>query len=185
MKFNITVELEWMGEEGDLDAEVKGQIIDGVVSRISKGAVDEVTKAAKVAVEKQIAEAINIQVIKITEELLSGEFDITDRWGDKVVSKTTVKGELKKSLDAFLTERVDKEGRPVKDSYGTYDTRMNWLIKKNYTDQFDGLKKEVDALSKRISTELKAYIDNLLKAQLGESIAKAIGLDTILKTEAK
>lgn len=180
MKLNIQVELEWIDEEGNLDEQVRNQIISGVVARVSRGNIEEAERAAKEAIRTQVAATIDNQIIKITEELLAGEFDVTDRWGEVKVHQTTVKKELKKELDAFLTQKVDKDGRPQPDGYGSYDTRINWLIQRTLLDKYTGLKKEVEQVSAKIQAELKEYVDSLLKAQLGEGIAKAIGLDAII-----
>lgn len=40
MKINITVDVEWIGEDGNIDDEVKSEIINGVKSAISKQCMD-------------------------------------------------------------------------------------------------------------------------------------------------
>lgn len=55
MKLNITVDLDWLEEDGNIDEEVKHQIIQGVKSAISRQCLDKVEKKAS----EQINQAIN------------------------------------------------------------------------------------------------------------------------------
>jgi hypothetical protein len=178
MKFNITVDLDWLEEEGgNLDEIVKSQVIDAVVSRVSASAIGEATRAAQEAASGRILAAIDEQVAQITKSLLDRRFDLTDKYGHVKVADTCVMDELKKQLDGFLTERVDSNGKKAEYSRDE-DTRLNWLLK----SQIDSnVKAQVRIVGETVQRELKAYIDTTLKAQIGENVAKAIGLDGIIK----
>ncbi len=88
MKLNITVELDWLDENGDIDAEVKHEIINGVKEAISRDCLAKVEKEASEQINKAIAEsitsarqAINQKAVQFANDWLLKEVTVTDKWG--------------------------------------------------------------------------------------------------------
>ncbi|HDL7468054.1 TPA: hypothetical protein PXO03_004093 [Yersinia enterocolitica] len=116
MKLNISVELEWLGEDGDLDAEVKQEIISGVKNAISRDCLAKVEKEASAQINQAINESISVakkaieqKAIKFADDWLAKEVTVTDKWGD-VQDCLTITDLIKRSFDKTLEKKVDSSG---------------------------------------------------------------------------
>lgn len=116
MKLNISVELEWLGEDGDLDAEVKQEIISGVKNAISRDCLAKVEKEASAQINQAINESISVakkaieqKAIKFADDWLEKEVTVTDKWGD-VQDCLTITDLIKRSFDKTLEKKVDSSG---------------------------------------------------------------------------
>lgn len=116
MKLNISVELEWLGEDGDLDAEVKQEIISGVKNAISRDCLAKVEKKASAQINQAINESISVakkaieqKAIKFADDWLEKEVTVTDKWGD-VQDCLTITDLIKRSFDKTLEKKVDSSG---------------------------------------------------------------------------
>jgi len=116
MKLNITVDLEWLGEDGDMDAEVKHEVISGVKNAISRDCLAKVEKEASVQINQAINEsimtakkAIEQKAIQFADDWLMKEVTVTDKWGD-VQDCLTVTDLIKRSFDKTLEKKVDSSG---------------------------------------------------------------------------
>ncbi|EKN3986981.1 hypothetical protein ACTD34_004385 [Yersinia enterocolitica] len=116
MKLNISVELEWLGEDGDLDAEVKQEIISGVKNAISRDCLAKVEKEASEQINQAINESISVakkaieqKAIKFADDWLEKEVTVTDKWGD-VQDCLTITDLIKRSFDKTLEKKVDSSG---------------------------------------------------------------------------
>ena len=69
---------------------------------------------------------------------------------------------------------MDENGQT--NSYRANITRLSYIINKNidYT-----MKQKVDEAAKEIKKGLEKYIEDTLKAQIGENVAKLIGINKI------
>lgn len=177
-KFNITVELDWLDEEGCIDNAVKEAIVDNISARFSTKISDQIVEQAETQITQKINGVIDTKVNEITENFLHREFVPLDKYGDQRGPKTTVLELLKKRLDDYLEEKVDKNGNTG--GYNCETKRLNYIIQKNIDDS---LNRKIEAVGKQIKSALEQYIDTTLKAQIGENVAKAIGLDKLIKTK--
>ncbi|HHX7278752.1 TPA: hypothetical protein ACVHP4_004397 [Yersinia enterocolitica] len=116
MKLNISVELEWLGEDGNLDAEVKQEIISGVKNAISRDCLAKVEKEASEQINQAINESISVvkkaieqKAIKFADDWLEKEVTVTDKWGD-VQDCLTITDLIKRSFDKTLEKKVDSSG---------------------------------------------------------------------------
>lgn len=153
MKLNITVELDWLGEDGDIDAEVKHEIINGVKKSISRDCLAKVEKEASKQIDEAIAEsitsarqAINQKAVQFADDWLMKEVKVTDKWGD-VKEQISITDMVKRSFDQTLEKKVDSRGNFTKDSYeGTplikYLTGN--LIQELVQEKIKPLQKEID-----------------------------------------
>lgn len=174
-KFNITVELDWVDEEGSIDDVVKNEIIENITTRFSKKLNDEIIKTAEKKVSEKINASIDKEINTILDKLLNNKFDLVDEYGDVIKAKTSAIQIIKQKLDGFLTEKVDKEGKT--NSYNTCMTRLDYIINKNITYTME---QKVNKAAEQVRIALEKHIDTTLKQQIGENVAKIIGIDKII-----
>lgn len=172
-KFNITIDLDWMDEEGGIDESVKQEIINNITAKVSADITDEITKEAEEKIQQSISDTIDDKVNSIIDTLLNRKFDVTDKWGDIKQKNVSVIDLFKQRMDDYFSEHVDSDGRVI--SYGG-QTRLNYLISRNIDYN---MKNKIEKAAAEIKYGLENYIDTTIKAQIGENVAKAIGLDKI------
>jgi len=170
MRFNVTVEIDWL-EDGSLDDEIKSHIVGEIVERISKESLVSVKRDA----EKRVSSKIEELVTKTYEGFLSKGVTITNEWGEVKRENVTIYDIIKEKADNWLTRKVDKEGR--ESNYGADWTRMEWLINHQLDKQ---TKRMSDEIVKKVSEEIKKYINDSVKASIGEKLVKEIGLENII-----
>jgi DNA-directed RNA polymerase subunit L len=176
-KINISVDIDWLGEDGTLDGALKDEIVNAVVSRIAADSLKGIGQKVDNMVEARVKEAVGVKLNEVLEDFLNKPRTITDRWGDVQKENVTVIGLLKKSCEDFIEGYVDKDGEPT--SYSSYDhnkKRIDYIIEKNISSTLDfSIKKAAE----EIKNKLKEYIDTTLKTQIGENVAQVIGLNSI------
>ncbi|ENI0494913.1 hypothetical protein ABW745_004425 [Yersinia enterocolitica] len=153
MKLNISVELEWLGEDGDLDAEVKQEIINGVKNAISRDCLAKVEKEASAQINQAINESISVakkaieqKAIKFADEWLEKEVTVTDKWGD-VQDCLTITDLIKHTFDGLMEKKVNNEGS-FDVGYGNGTRLITWLTDKRVQDvvqeKLKGINKDID-----------------------------------------
>ncbi|EMQ4317186.1 hypothetical protein [Yersinia enterocolitica] len=153
MKLNISVELEWLGEDGDLDAEVKQEIISGVKNAISRDCLAKVEKEASAQINQAINESISVakkaieqKAIKFADEWLEKEVTVTDKWGD-VQDCLTITDLIKHTFDGLMEKKVNNEGS-FDVGYGNGTRLITWLTDKRVQDvvqeKLKGINKDID-----------------------------------------
>lgn len=153
MKLNISVELEWLGEDGDLDAEVKQEIISGVKNAISRDCLAKVEKEASAQINQEINESISVakkaieqKAIKFADEWLEKEVTVTDKWGD-VQDCLTITDLIKHTFDGLMEKKVNNEGS-FDVGYGNGTRLITWLTDKRVQDvvqeKLKGINKDID-----------------------------------------
>lgn len=180
-KFNITVELDWMDEEYNLDEEIKETIINSIVNKVQDRLIQQVDTECNNKINSQIA---NIE--KTVSDKLNGMMDaffdeprdVTDNYGDVVKKGVTVRDTLKKACDKFMDQSLDEYGNPTTYSYNAkYKTRVDYIVAKSIDYNMESaIKRAVsdvtDNLKKKISAEVKK--------QMGEKLANILELDKML-----
>lgn len=153
MKLNISVELEWLGEDGDLDAEVKQEIISGVKNAISRDCLAKVEKEASAQINQAINESISVakeaieqKAIKFADDWLEKEVTVTDKWGD-VQDCLTITDLIKRTFDGLMEKKVNNEGS-FDVGYGNGTRLITWLTDKRVQDvvqeKLKGINKDID-----------------------------------------
>ncbi|EKN6050853.1 hypothetical protein DVQ90_22360 [Yersinia enterocolitica] len=153
MKLNISVELEWLGEDGELDAEVKQEIISGVKNAISRDCLAKVEKEASAQINQAINESISVakkaieqKAIKFADEWLEKEVTVTDKWGD-VQDCLTITDLIKRTFDGLMEKKVNNEGS-FDVGYGNGTRLITWLTDKRVQDvvqeKLKGINKDID-----------------------------------------
>lgn len=178
MKLKVEVDLEWIGEEGNIDEEVKSQIISGICSKINKVSQDEIVKKVNDKIAKECDALINQRITEILNEFVSKEIKVTDQWGD-VKQEIKIADLLKKRFDSFMTEKVDGEGKAS--TYGTKYIRMEWIIDKRVRDYCAVKTKEMVV---DVENKIKEILSIDLELKVKNKIIENLGLSEILKQKS-
>lgn len=180
-KFNIEVELDWLDEDGAIDEVLKNEIIDTVTSKVAAQTVAGIDKQLDKIIQTQSEKAeqlVSERLNDMLEDFMTRPRTITDQWGDVKKTNISVVDMLKEACDNFIEGKVDEQGRDAKHSYGKTMPRIQYVISKQIDYKME---KGIESAAKQIKEGLQKYIDDTLKAQIGESVAKIIGLDKIVE----
>lgn len=191
MKINITVDVDWIEEDGSIDDEVKHQIIQGVKNSISKSCLDKVQAQASKSIDQAIDEsikkaqrAIEERAIKFTDDWLENEVTITDKWGDKA-DCLTIKDLIKKTFDGLLQKKVDKDGR-FTDSYNANTTLIHWLsgqrVEQVVSEKLGSMSKVIDdQITKAVNAGIRENVAN----KFAEMVVQTAKINNQLAIESK
>lgn len=176
MKLNITVDLEWLGEDGDLDNEIKNQIIDGVKSAISRDCLAKVEKEASQQINQAITEsivaarkAIEQKAVKFADDWLEKEVTITDKWGD-TQDCLTITDLIKRTFDGLMEKKVDDKGNFV-DSFSGKTRLINWLTGKRVEDI---VQDKLKVINKDIDRQIAEYINEGIRQNVANKFAEMV-----------
>lgn len=169
MKLNITIDLEWLGEDGDMDAEVKHEIINGVKNAISRDCLAKVEKEASTQINQAINEsiatakkAIEQKAIKFADDWLEKEVTITDKWGD-VQDCMTITDIIKRSFDKTMEKKVNSDGNFTNDGYNSMPL-IKYLMGKR-------MEELVQAKIKPLQKEIDTAIINAVNAGIRKNVS--------------
>ncbi len=180
-KFNITVELEWMDEEYNLDEQVRETIINSVVNKVQDRLVQQVDTECNNRINNQMASienAVSDKLNGIMDEFFDEPRDVTDKWGNVVKKGVTVRETLKSACDEFMNQSLDENGRPTTSSYNTkYKTRVDYIVAKSIDSNMTyAIKNAVST----VTDNLKKKITEEVKKQMGDKLANILELDKML-----
>lgn len=179
-KFNITVDIDWIDEEYNVDDIIKDEIISSIVpqvkEKILKQAEDDCTKkinSQMAEIENTISQRLN----NMMDEFFSTPKDITDKYGDVVDRGVTVKSKLKAACDKFIEQPVNKDGNPDNGWNPKYKSRVEYLVEKSMNHDMEWtIKKTVD----EVTNNLKKRITEEVKDQLGNKLANILDLNNLI-----
>ena len=171
MKFTIEVDVDWLGEDGSLDAELQSKVVHQIEQRVSAAAMERLEQEASSRVGSIIDEAVN----KLLASWLEKPVTITDRYGD-VKEKGAITELIKKRFDAFWQEKVDQNGRT--DSYSRNETRLQWLIDGRITKHCKGF---AEGLAKEVNAQVEKVMTDKLKLALGAELVDRLGVPALVK----
>lgn len=180
-KFNITVELDWMDEEYNLDEEIRETIINGIVNKVQDRLVSQTETECNNRINEQmknIEMAVSNKLNSIMDEFFDTPRDVTDKYGDVVKRGVTVKETLKKACDDFMNQPLDEYGKPTTSLYNTkYKTRLDYFVAKSIDSDMEWrIKKAVSD----VTDNLKKKISEEVKKQMGDKLANILELDKML-----
>lgn len=180
-KFNITVELDWMDEEYNLDEEIRETIINGVVNKVQDRLVQQVDAECNNRINNQMANienAVSDKLNDIMDAFFDEPRDVTDKYGDVIKKGVTVRETLKKACDEFMNQSLDSSGKPTKSSWDIkYNTRVDYIVAKSIDHDMEwAIKKAVEDVTKN----LKNKIAEEVKKQMGDKLANILELDKML-----
>jgi len=174
MKFKIEVDLDWIGEEGNVNDEVKAQIISGICSKINKKSQEDI----RIEIEKQISENVDAvisgKINETVEEFLNKDIKILDNYGD-LKDELKITELLKKRFDMFMIERVDDSGKPS--SYSSKSTRAEWIIEKRVESY---CKKRTEEMTVDVEEKIKQVFSTELEMSIKNKIISNLGLEEMM-----
>lgn len=179
-KFNITVELDWIDEEYNIDDVIREEITTSIASQVKekilKQAEDECTRKINTQMA-EIENTISQRLNNMMDEFFSSPKDITDKYGDVIERGVTVKSKLKEACDKFLEQPVNGEGNPDNGWNVKYKSRIDYLVAKSMNRDMEWtIKKTVD----EVTNNLKKKITDEVKKQLGEKISNVLDLKNLI-----
>lgn len=179
-KFNIEVELDWLGdEEGEnIDQVLREEITRKIVER----SVVSVTENMESEIKKVMEEKLNdfkSSIDKKLESLMDDFFDtprdITNSWGSVIRKGVTARQLLEEAADKFFTERVDENGNV--DTYSAKYTRIEYVVKKAINHDVTWA---VERAVKDAVEKVKKTVKDTATKQLGEKMAEIVGLENMI-----
>ena len=180
-KFNITVELDWMDGEYNLDEEIRESIINSVVNKVQDRLVQQVDTECNNRINNQLVNietAVSDKLNGIMDAFFDEPRDVTDKYGDVIKKGVTVRETLKKACDEFMNQPLDENGKPTTSSYNRkYNTRVDYIVAKSIDYNMESaIRRAVEDVTKN----LKNKIADEVKKQMGDKLANILELDKML-----
>ncbi len=177
--FNITVNLDWLDEEENLDGRLRDEILSGIVDKVGKNITNSLEGEARKLLEQKMSSLeteIGEKLNTMMQEFFETPKDITDEWGDVVKRGVTIREQLKKSCSQYLDQKVDSSGRPAS-GYSSCKTRLEYILDKAVNHDMEFAIKKVTT---EVTDEIKKKITEEVKKQIGDKLADVIGLDSVM-----
>ena len=178
MKVNISVDLDWLDESGDINDIMKDELISGVKNAISRQCLDKVQAdsskaidgAIKTAVDESVA-LIQSKVSDFVEEWMRTEVVITDKYGDPT-QRGSIRDLVKLQFDGLMNSFVNSDGKLVtKDSYGSKMSVVRFLTGEAVREVVDS---ELRQYKTDIDKKIKEEINNGIKRNVSDLFAQMV-----------
>ena len=172
MKLNITVDIDWIEEDGSIDDEVKSEIINGVKNAISQSCMSNMEAKSKIAIDAAIENAskkIEEKAVSFVDDWLENEVKITDRFGD-TKEKGTLKDIIKRTFDDTLNQKVDKNGS-FSNGYGSSFTLIEYLTGKRVDE---AVSDRMKSFGRDIDLSIEACVNKGIKERVSDKFAQMI-----------
>lgn len=179
-KFNITVELDWMDNEYNLDEDIRDTIVNSVVNKVQDKLIQQVDTECNEKINSQLSnieKAVSDKLNGIMDAFFDEPRDVTDKYGDVIKKGVTVRDTLKKACDEFMSQPLDEYGKPASAYNIKYRTRVDYIVAKSIDyDMGIAIKRAVEDVTKN----LKNKITDEVKKQMGDKLANILELDKML-----
>jgi hypothetical protein len=177
MTFKIEVDMDWIGEDESIDDVIKDRIASSIIKTVSEKAIRDIETKVDNMINATVLEKINAKMEELLQDFLTRPRTITDKYGDKIKSDVSVMDLLKERCDQFIEGDVDSNGNAVeKGHYGKKMSRIDYLVEKNITFSME---RSIKTAAEQIRIAMQKYVDETLTKQIGENVAKIIGLDKL------
>ena len=181
-KFNVTVELDWMDEEYNLDEEIRETIVNSVVNKVQDRLVNQVDTECNNRINAQLTNieaAVSNKLNGIMDAFFDEPRDVTDKYGDVIKKGVTVRDTLKKACDEFMNQPLDEKGNPVSSNSWNvkYKTRVDYIVAKSINHDMDlAIRRAVND----VTDNLKKKITEEVKKQMGDKLANILEIDKMI-----
>lgn len=177
-KFTITVDIDWVDEDGTLDQAIQEELVAGVSKKVMERSEESLMEKINDELNEKLNSAksdISQRMNAMMDEFFDTPHDITDRWGTVKRSGVTARQLITEAADQFFTEKVNDRGET--DTYNAKYTRMEYIARKAVaTDITWAVERAVsDAVD-----QLKKTVKDTAQKKLGERLAAVANLDEIL-----
>lgn len=136
--------------------------------------VEDMRKEAQSVLRKKVREVVEARTVAVVDEVLAGEFQPVDRFGDRA-KPTTLRALIGNYGMDYLTAEVDEQGRTDSYSSGRRQPRLSLLVKQITADVFaKELKVEVD----KAAAEFKRSMAGKVAGEITQTVNRLLGLPT-------
>lgn len=111
---------------------------DEFANRVKRAVDSRIGAMFKEKADAQIEAAINDAI----RNGFDREYCRVTSWGERDGAPTTIRKELDKVIGDYWNARVDSNGKPSTNSYGTHITRAEWVMSKIAADDFNAQMKQ-------------------------------------------
>jgi len=135
----------------DFGATLKG----AVETRLNKLFAEKADAAIATAIETALDDGFNREFVRVTP------------WGDKQGAPTTIRKELETLISGFWQQKVDKQGKPVTDSYNSI-TRAEYQMTRIAGEDFiKNLEQHLIGSAAQMKDGLRAELRGRVDTMLG------------------
>jgi len=168
------ITLDFVTEDGSLDEAIQEQIINAIVAQLA----DRLYGTVQEQLSQQVGARLNERIDELLDDFMNQPVIQTDRWGDRQAEYESVREMLKTQFDAFMTQPVDRDGKPIGHGCGhSTQTRVDWLVNKDIVRLFSTLQ---ESMYRQFEAEIQKTKNAAAKEALSKTILKEIGVDKIL-----
>jgi hypothetical protein len=174
MKVKCDVEINWI-EDNTIDEVVQHKLTQEIIKKISPQIKNQLFM--------DTADRIDKTITSILEDFLTREVVVTDKWGDVKERHESVNELLKEKFDKFLSEPVDKNGKPSKGCSINDHNRIEYLLTKKMESLIDTkVNKFSDNLVYKVNKQIEAKLNESVKRKISETLLKKVNFgDCILE----
>lgn len=134
--------------------------------------INKMRQEAETVLQKKVREVVESRTVAVVDEVLAGEFQPVDRFGDRH-KKTTLRAMIGTYGMDYLTAEVDENGRTDGYSGSRRQPRVHFLIKQITADVFaKELKGEVD----KAAQEVKRSLAGKVAGEITQTVQRLLGL---------
>ena len=161
MKFNITVELDYLDDNSNIDKEVKTSIVRQVASKVIESNKKLITESSAA-----VKEAVKDKTIQLVNNFLEKPFEITENFNSKRYE--SVQKYIEAQFSAMLNSKVD--------SYGAYSsggsaTLLTWFTNKQVGE---AMKQAKESILRDIQKEISEKMQSVKQQVISEALLPAI-----------
>lgn len=162
----VTVKIEGFDEEGNPTADVQGEIIAGVISRIAQHIQADISRNVESAVKSELQTRISASI----DELLHKCIQPTNHYGEPKGPPVTLIEYVVKSGSDYLNEEVNERGGRA--DYNSPKFKRAAFIARQMADEH--LKAELKPQLEKAVKEAKEFVATRIAAAIKEAMASAI-----------
>jgi hypothetical protein len=130
-------------------------------------------KEAKEHLQTKVKAIVEARTATVVDEVLAGEFEPVDRYGDRT-AKTTLRKMIGDYGTSYLTAEVDKDGRPISGYHnGPKYQRVGWLVMRTVDEVF---KAELVAQVKAAADDVKKQLAGKVAGEITDTVRRLLGL---------
>ena len=175
MKMKVEIDLDWLKEDEDIEEQIKESLISSVVEGCFKKLSETIEREAA----SRLDEALDGHIASILADLMDRQIRITDKFGDVQKTYENVDEMLDEKFENFLTQPVDKEGKPYSHcSYGDRYTRIEHLISKKVEEK---AKEKAEKIMNDTNGKIKAFFTQELNNKIADRLFRQLDLESLLK----
>jgi hypothetical protein len=129
-KFNVTVELDWVDEEHNLDSDIRDAVIRDIKNKLSEPLLKKINEETGSTIQSQISALALSAINERINAFMTTPRNITNKFGEIEREGVTVEDILKEQLEAAVDKKMlDENGRPTRDNYNKKYSLLEYLVK--------------------------------------------------------